>query len=61
MGEGEYFIGSDAAPLVEHTRHVVYLSDGEIVTIRRDGYDVKTIGNVPLEKEVHELEWASAR
>ena len=57
VGEGEYFIGSDAAPLVEHTRHVVYLSDGEIVTIRRDGYDVKTIGNVPLEKEVHELEW----
>ena len=57
VGEGEYFLGSDAAPLVEHTRQVVYLSDGEIVTIRRDGYEVKTIENVPLEKEVHELEW----
>ena len=58
IGDGEYFIGSDAAPLVEHTRQVVYLSDGEIVTVRRSGYEVKTIDNVPLEKEVHELEWS---
>jgi len=58
IGEGEYFIGSDAAPLVEHTRQVVYLSDGEIVTVRRSGYEVKTIDNVPLEKEVHKLEWS---
>ena len=57
IGDGEYFIGSDAAPLVEHTRQVVYLSDGEIVTISRSGYEVKTVDNVPLEKEVHELEW----
>ncbi|NBC86416.1 MAG: glutamine--fructose-6-phosphate transaminase (isomerizing) [Bacteroidetes bacterium] len=57
IGDGEYFIGSDAAPLVEHTRQVVYLSDGEIVTVSRNGYEVKTIENVPLEKEVHELEW----
>ena len=57
VGEGEYFIGSDAAPLVEHTRQVVYLSDGEMVTIRRDGYNVTTIDNVELTKEVHELEW----
>ena len=57
IGDGEYFLGSDAAPLVEHTRQVVYLSDGEIVTIRRGGYQVRTIENVPLEKEVHELEW----
>jgi glucosamine--fructose-6-phosphate aminotransferase (isomerizing) len=57
IGDGEYFIGSDAAPLVEHTRQVVYLSDGEMVTVSRSGYEVKTVDNVPLEKEVHELEW----
>jgi glucosamine--fructose-6-phosphate aminotransferase (isomerizing) len=57
VGDGEYFLGSDAAPLVEHTRQVVYLSEGEIVTIRRGGYQVRTIENVPMEKEVHELEW----
>ncbi|MEX0601208.1 MAG: glutamine--fructose-6-phosphate transaminase (isomerizing), partial [Rhodothermales bacterium] len=57
VGEDEYFVASDAAPLVEHTRQVVYLNDGEMVTIRRSGYEVKTIDNTPLEKEVHELEW----
>ncbi|PSQ89170.1 MAG: glutamine--fructose-6-phosphate transaminase (isomerizing) [Bacteroidetes bacterium QS_8_64_10] len=57
VGEGENFVASDAAPLVEHTRKVVYLNDGEIATVRRDGFDVKTIGDEELEKEIHELEW----
>ncbi len=57
VGEGEYFVASDAAPLVEHTRQVVYLNDGEMVVIRRSGYEVKSIDNEPLDKEVHELEW----
>ncbi len=57
VGEGEYFLGSDAAPLIEHTRKVVYLNDGEMVVIRRKGFEVRTVDNVPLEKEVHELEW----
>ena len=57
VGDDEYFIGSDAAPLVEHTRQVVYLEDGEMAVVRRSGYEVKTIDNVSLEKEVHELEW----
>ena len=58
VGDGEYFIGSDAAPLVEHTRQVVYLNDGEMVTVRRSGYEVRTIENEPLDTEVHELEWS---
>ncbi len=57
IGEGEYFLASDAAPIVEHTRQVVYLNDGEVVMVRRSGYEVRTIDNVLLEKEVHELEW----
>ena len=57
VGDGEYFIGSDATPLVEHTRQVVYLEDGEMAVVRRSGYEVKTIDDVTLEKEIHELEW----
>ncbi len=57
VGDDEYFISSDAAPLVKYTRRVVYLNDGEMVIVRRGGYEVKTIDNVPLEKQVHELEW----
>ncbi len=57
IGDGEFFIGSDAAPLVEYTRQVVYLNDGEMVTIRRGGYEVRNIDNKLQTKEVHELEW----
>ena len=57
VGEGEFYVASDAAALVEHTRQVVYLNDGELVVLRRSGFEVKTIDNIPLEKEVTQLEW----
>lgn len=57
LGEGEYFVASDAAPLVEYTRRVVYLSDGEIAVLSRDGFSVKTIGNIGQEKTVTELDF----
>lgn len=55
VGEGEMFIASDASPIIEHTKKVVYLDDGEMAIITRDGYEVKTIEDVPLTKKVHEL------
>ena len=57
IGDGEYFIGSDASPFIEYTKNVVYLNDGEIAVVRRDGYDVYKIDGAPVAKEVHELEW----
>ncbi|MEI8033529.1 MAG: glutamine--fructose-6-phosphate transaminase (isomerizing) [Chlorobiaceae bacterium] len=58
IGKGEYFIASDAAPIVEHTNKVVYLSDGELAVITREGYTVKTIENVEQEKLVTELDFS---
>ncbi len=55
VGEGEMFIASDASPIVEHTQKVVYLDDGEMAIVGRNGYEVKTIDDVKLTKEVHEL------
>lgn len=55
IGDGETFIASDASPIVEHTKKVVYLDDGEIAIVRKDSHEVKTIDDVPLTKEVHEL------
>jgi len=57
VGEGEHFVGSDASPFIEYTRHVVYLNDGEMAVVRRDGYEVMSIEGAPVAKEVHELEW----
>ena len=55
--ENEYFISSDASAVVEHTRRVVYLNDGEQIVVRRSGFEVKNIDDVVLQKEIHELEW----
>ncbi|NQU28417.1 MAG: class II glutamine amidotransferase, partial [Candidatus Marinimicrobia bacterium] len=35
VGDGEYLIASDASPIVEHTRNVIYLDEGELVTITK--------------------------
>jgi glucosamine--fructose-6-phosphate aminotransferase (isomerizing) len=55
IGEGEMFVASDASPIIEHTKKVVYLDDGEMAIVTKDGYDVKTINDEPLTKKVHEL------
>ncbi|MDR8391901.1 glutamine--fructose-6-phosphate transaminase (isomerizing) [Aliifodinibius sp. S!AR15-10] len=55
VGENEMFVASDGAPIVEYTKKVVYLDDGEMAVISKNGYEVKTIKDVPLTKEVHEL------
>ncbi len=58
IGIGEFFIASDAAPIIEHTNKVVYLSDGELAVVTREGYSIKTIENVEQEKIVTELDFS---
>lgn len=55
IGENEMFIASDASPIVEYTQKVVYLDDGEMAIVTQNSYQVKTIEDVALTKEVHEL------
>lgn len=57
IGEGEYFLASDATPIVEYTNQVVYIDEEEIVTIRRnEPLRIKTIGNVEKTPEIRKLE-----
>jgi glucosamine--fructose-6-phosphate aminotransferase (isomerizing) len=55
VGEGEYFVASDASAIIAHTRQVVYLSDGEIAELRRDGMRTMTIEDVTVDKAVEQL------
>tara|TARA_B100000929_G_scaffold158737_2_gene125648 strand:+ start:1029 stop:2861 length:1833 start_codon:yes stop_codon:yes gene_type:complete len=43
IGDDEYFVASDASPIVEYTRNVIYLDEGEIVTITKSGYEIRSI------------------
>lgn len=56
VGEKEYFIASDASPIIEYTKNVIYLNDSEIAYIRRDELLVKSIDNVVHIPYVQELE-----
>jgi glucosamine--fructose-6-phosphate aminotransferase (isomerizing) len=57
VGVGEYFLASDVAPIMGHTRQVVYLNDGEMCVLTRGGYHTSTIYRERLEKVVEEIEW----
>lgn len=57
IGEGEFFIGSDASPIIEFTKKVVYLDDEEIVIIKRNQEaKIVTLSNVEKTHKVKELE-----
>ena len=57
IGKEEFFVASDATPIVEYTKNVVYLEDGEIACLSLDsGLKIKTIGNVEKTPYIQELE-----
>ena len=54
---GEHFIASDATPIVEHTKNVVYLEDGEIAVIERGkGLKIRNVKNQEKTPFITELE-----
>ncbi|HRZ41314.1 MAG TPA: glutamine--fructose-6-phosphate transaminase (isomerizing) [Bacteroidales bacterium] len=57
IGNDEYFVASDATPIVEHTTHVVYMNDEEVAVIRRNHeLEIVTIRNEVKTPYVQELE-----
>lgn len=56
VGQGEYFIASDATPIIEYTKNVVYLKDNEIVLVKPDGLLIKKLDNVVQTPLIQELE-----
>jgi glucosamine--fructose-6-phosphate aminotransferase (isomerizing) len=57
VGEGEYYIASDAAAILQHTRQVVYLDDGEMAVLTRDGYHSVDLNMRRLQKPVTKIDW----
>lgn len=56
VGKDEFFIASDATPIVEYTKNVVYLNDNEVATINNGDLTVRTIDNEMKVPFVQELE-----
>jgi glucosamine--fructose-6-phosphate aminotransferase (isomerizing) len=59
VGENELFIASDATPIIEYTKNVIYLDDKEYAVVNRDGsYDIRTLGNVVKSPEIKKIEFS---
>ena len=57
IGEDEYFLASDATPIVEYTDKVIYIEDEEVVSLRLgEEVDITTIGNVQKTPDIKRLE-----
>ena len=57
IGDGEYFLASDASAILAHTREVVYLDDGDLAVLTPDGYRVMDINASPIRRSVERIEW----
>ena len=59
IGTDEFYIASDASPIIEYTQNVVYLDEQEYAVVNRDGnYTIKTLGNVEKSHEIQKLEFS---
>ena len=53
-GKGENFLASDTSALLQVTKHVVYLDEGDLVTLTRDGYTIRDADGKPATRQVTE-------
>jgi glucosamine--fructose-6-phosphate aminotransferase (isomerizing) len=57
VGDGEYFVASDASAILEHTRSVIYLDDGDIAVVTPEGCRVIDRNERELTRPIHDIEW----
>jgi glucosamine--fructose-6-phosphate aminotransferase (isomerizing) len=63
-GSGETFVASDVAAVLDHTRQVVYLDDGELAVLTREGHEIHSLSDYGpngtfnrVEREVKHIDW----
>jgi len=58
IGKDEYFVASDSSPIIEYTRNIIFLDEGELAVIKPGEYQVRNIsGNQVVPKQVEEIKY----
>ena len=56
VGNREYFAASDATPIIEYTKNVIYLNDDDMAVLRKDGLTLKTRNNDMLAPDIQQVD-----
>ncbi len=57
VSEGEYFIASDATPIIEYTDRLIYLDDEQVAILSRNGYNVSNLNDVHLDPVITHVDF----
>jgi glucosamine--fructose-6-phosphate aminotransferase (isomerizing) len=57
FGEGEMYVASDMPAILEHTRDLVFLENGQLATVTKEGLELQTLAGEPLDFEVETVAW----
>ncbi len=61
VGEDEFYIASDATPMLAYTKKVIFLDDGEVAEINREQMNTVNLKDINVTKKVEEIEWDEAQ
>ena len=58
LGDGEALCGSDIPALLEHTRQMIFLEDGDMAELTREGVRIETLAGEPVERRTTRVDWS---
>lgn len=61
VADNEYYLASDATPILAYTNKVIFLNDGEVADVRRSGLNIYNTRDEKIIKQVEEISWDEAQ